>query len=234
MFHVKHGAGDRLTSVPPSAMEVFGERLPSAERYVDLLATKGIQRGLIGPRELSRIWDRHILNCAVIHAAIPVVGCAMADVGSGAGLPGIVLAIVRPDLAVTLVEPMQRRTDFLTEVSAELGLSNVSVRRARAEELADELAVDVVTARAVAPLERLARWTLPLLSKGGLLLAMKGKTAAEELTRAIPTLRRMGAASWRIGEYGSGIVNPPTRVTIIEVGARIGEAVPRRRTKGRR
>jgi 16S rRNA (guanine527-N7)-methyltransferase len=158
----------------------------------------------------------------------------MADVGSGAGLPGVVLAIVRPDLVVTLVEPMQRRTDFLTEVSAELGLSNVSVRRARAEELADELAVDVVTARAVAPLERLARWTLPLLSKGGLLLALKGKTAADELTRAIPALRRMGAASWRIGEYGSGIVNPPTRVTIIEVGARVGEAVPRRRTKGRR
>jgi 16S rRNA (guanine527-N7)-methyltransferase len=233
VFHVKHGAGDRLTSVPPSAPEFFGERLPSVERYVDLLATRGIQRGLIGPRELSRIWDRHILNCAVVHAAIPV-GCAMADVGSGAGLPGVVLAIVRPDLVVTLVEPMQRRTDFLTEVSAELGLSNVSVRRARAEELADELAVDVVTARAVAPLERLARWTLPLLSKGGLLLALKGKTAADELTRAIPALRRMGAASWRIGEYGSGIVNPPTRVTIIEVGARVGEAVPRRRTKGRR
>jgi 16S rRNA (guanine527-N7)-methyltransferase len=233
VFHVKHGAGDRLISMPPSAPEFFGERLPSVERYVDLLATRGIQRGLIGPRELSRIWDRHILNCAVVHAAIPA-GRAVADVGSGAGLPGVVLAIVRPDLVVTLVEPMQRRTDFLTEVSAELGLSNVSVRRARAEELADELAVDVVTARAVAPLERLARWTLPLLSKGGLLLALKGKTAADELTRAIPALRRMGAASWRIGEYGSGIVNPPTRVTIIEVGARVGEAVPRRRTKGRR
>jgi 16S rRNA (guanine527-N7)-methyltransferase len=230
---VKHGNGDGPTAPPPSASDVFGQRLPSAERYVDLLATRGSELGLMGPREIPRIWDRHILNCAVIHPAIPA-GCALADVGSGAGLPGVVLAIARPDLTVTLVEPMKRRTDFLTEVVAQLGLPNVSVRRARAEELADELAVEVVTARAVAPLERLARWTLPLLSTGGQLLALKGQTATDELTRAIPALRRMGAVSWRIGEYGSGIVIPPTRVAIIEVGARVGEAIPRRRTKGRR
>jgi 16S rRNA (guanine527-N7)-methyltransferase len=230
---VKHGNGDGPTAPPPSASDVFGQRLPSAERYVDLLATRGSELGLMGPREIPRIWDRHILNCAVIHPAIPA-GCALADVGSGAGLPGVVLAIARPDLTVTLVEPMKRRTDFLTDVIAQLGLPNVLVRRARAEELADELAVDVVTARAVAPLERLARWTLPLLSTGGQLLALKGQTATDELTRAIPALRRMGAVSWRIGEYGSGIVIPPTRVAIIEVGARVGEAIPRRRTKGRR
>jgi 16S rRNA (guanine527-N7)-methyltransferase len=230
---VKHGNGDGPTAPPPSASDVFGQRLPSAERYVDLLATRGSELGLMGPREIPRIWDRHILNCAVIHPAI-AAGCALADVGSGAGLPGVVLAIARPDLTVTLVEAMKRRTDFLTEVVAQLGLPNVSVRRARAEELADELAVEVVTARAVAPLERLARWTFPLLSTGGQLLALKGQTATDELTRAIPALRRMGAVSWRIGEYGSGIVIPPTRVAIIEVGARVGEAIPRRRTKGRR
>jgi 16S rRNA (guanine527-N7)-methyltransferase len=220
-------------STPRAAREVFGERLPLAERYVVLLATAGIERGLLGPREAARIWDRHVLNCAVVQPAIPA-GCALADVGSGAGLPGMVLAIARPDLAVTLVEPMQRRCEFLTEVIAELGLANVTVRRARAEALAADLTVEVVTARAVAPLERLARWTIPLLSPGGRLLALKGRSMVDELTRAAPALRALGATSWQVGEYGSGIVDPPTRVAIIEVGARVGEAVSRRRAKGKR
>jgi 16S rRNA (guanine527-N7)-methyltransferase len=234
---VKHVAGDPPASpplaTPRSAQEVFGLRLPLIERYVSLLAAVGIRRGLIGPRELPRLWDRHVLNCAVVHPAVPP-GSVLADVGSGAGLPGVVLAIIRPDLTVTLVEPMQRRCDFLAEVSAELELVNISVRRARAEELTDHLGVDVVTARAVAPLERLAAWTLPLLAPGGRLLALKGRTVAHELSRAVPILQAMGAVSWRVGEYGSGIVDPPTRVAIIEVGARVGQAVPRRRTKGRR
>ena len=213
-------------------MEVFGDQLPLAERYVLLLGTTGIERGLLGPREALRIWDRHVLNCAVIHSVIPA-GCALADVGSGAGLPGIVLAIIRPDLAVTLVEPMQRRCEFLTEVTADLELPNVTVLRARAESLAAKLTVDVVTARAVAPLDRLARWTIPLLSPGGRLLALKGRSVQDELTRAGPALRALGATSWRVDEYGSGIVDPPTRVAIIEVGARVGEAIPRRRAKGK-
>jgi 16S rRNA (guanine527-N7)-methyltransferase len=224
---------DKSGTTPSSATAIFGARLPLAERYVVLLGTAGLERGLIGPREAPRIWERHILNCAVVHPVI-ASGCSVADVGSGAGLPGVVLAIARPDLAVTLVEPMQRRTDFLTEVIADLGLSNISVRRARAEALAAELVVDVVTARAVAPLLQLARWTFPLLFMGGRLLALKGRSVVDEVVRAAPALREMGAVSWQVGEYGAGIVDPPTRVAIIEVGARIGQAVPRRRTKGRR
>jgi 16S rRNA (guanine(527)-N(7))-methyltransferase RsmG len=218
---------------PMIAFEVFGDRVAMAERYVSLLAGAGIERGLIGPGEKHRLWDRHLLNCAVIHSAIPI-DCAVADVGSGAGLPGVVLAIVRPDLAMTLVEPQRRRTEFLHEVVADLGLPNISIRRARAQELAGELAVDVVTARAVAPLERLARWTLPLLSSGGRLIALKGRSVGTEIVRAVPVLRGMGAVSWWVGEYGSGIVDPPTRVAIVEVGARVGEAVPRWQPKGRR
>lgn len=215
------------------AQEVFGEQLPLAQRYVDLLATAGIERGLLGPREAARIWDRHVLNCAVVHPAIPT-GCTLADVGSGAGLPGMVLAIIRRDLTVTLVEPMQRRCEFLTEVIADLRLPNVTVRRARAETLAADLTVDVVTARAVAPLERLARLAIPLLSPGGRLLALKGRSVTAELTRAAPALRALGVTAWRVDEYGSGIVDPPTRVAIIEVGTRVSEAVSRRRAKGSR
>lgn len=237
MFHVKHDTNDdsalRIGPAPRSVAQIFGEHLPVVERYVALLANAGIERGLIGPREAPRVWERHILNCAVVHPAIST-GCATADVGSGAGLPGVVLAIIRPDVAVTLVEPIQRRCDFLAEVITDLGLPNVSIRRARAEALAGELMVDVVIARAVAPLELLARWTIPLLAPGGRLLALKGRSAVEEMNRAAPTLQRMGAVSWRVDEYGSGIIDPPTRVAIIEVGPRVGEAVPRRRTKGRR
>jgi len=242
MFHVKH----RLDSSPASArrhsstihtpveaVDVFAEQLATAERYVLLLATIGIERGLLGPGEIPKIWQRHILNCAVVHPAIPA-DSTVVDIGSGAGLPGVVLAIARADLAVTLVEPMQRRAEFLREVIADLELPHVSVRRARAEQLAGQLSVDVVTARAVAPLARLSQWALPLLSPGGRLLALKGRSVADEISRAAPALRTMGAVSWRVAEYGSGIVDPPTRVAIVKVGARVGEAVPRRRPKGRR
>ena len=223
----------RRLPTPSTAAVIFRERVRLAERYAVLLGTAGLERGLIGPGEVPRIWERHILNCAVVHPAMPN-SCSIADVGSGAGLPGVVLAIARPDLSVTLVEPMRRRHDFLVEVIADLGLPNVSVRRARAETLAGEVMVDVVTARAVAPLERLARWSLPLLTAGGRLVALKGRAVADELAEATPALRDMGAVSWQIAEYGSSIVEPPTRVVIIEVGERVGQAVPRRRMKGRR
>src|SRR5687768_5835947 len=162
-------------SAPPVARRVFrSERLPLAQRYADLLATDGVVRGLIGPREAPRLWERHLLNCAVLEELIPE-GASVCDIGSGAGLPGLVLAIARPDLRITLVEPLLRRTRFLDEAVEELGLQGqVEVVRGRAEELAGTRTFDVVTARAVAPLERLARWCLPLVGPGGELVAIEG------------------------------------------------------------
>jgi 16S rRNA (guanine527-N7)-methyltransferase len=215
---------------PAVAVQFFTKRLALVERYVSWLAGPGLERGLIGPRELPRLWERHVLNCAVVKDAVPV-GATVADIGSGAGLPGLVLAIVRPDVRMTLVEPLQRRSSFLDEVVVDLGLTNVDVVRARAEDLADTVTVDVVTARAVARLERLTRWTLPLLSTGGRLLALKGDSAVEEVAEAADTLARMGAVSCTIREFGHGIVQPPTRVVVVEVGPRVREAVPRRRRR---
>jgi 16S rRNA (guanine527-N7)-methyltransferase len=201
----------------PAAVEYFGERLPAAERYAALLAGPGIERGLLGPREVSRLWDRHLLNCAVIQDAMPH-GAAVVDVGSGAGLPGVVLAVVRPDLAVTLVEPLLRRSVFLSEVVAELKLPNVEVVRSRAEELRGTVIADVVTARAVAPLDRLARWTLPLLRPGGLLVALKGSSVRDELADAADSLKALGASSWGVTEYGAGVVDPPSLAAVVMVG----------------
>ncbi|MGH8774533.1 MAG: 16S rRNA (guanine(527)-N(7))-methyltransferase RsmG [Jiangellaceae bacterium] len=211
---------------PPAAQAVFGDRLGLAVHYVALLAGAGIERGLIGPREVPRLWDRHVLNCAVVHDAL-VPGSTVADVGSGAGLPGIVLAIVRPDVRVTLVEPLLRRSTFLTEVVEVLALGNATVVRGRAEELAGEVRVEAVTARAVAPLARLAGWSLPLLSPGGRLLAIKGESVVDEVAAASVRLRTMGATSWSVQEFGVGIVDPPTRVAVVEVGAEVGKAVSR-------
>ncbi len=184
-------------------------------RYVDLLTNEGIDRGLLGPREADRVWDRHILNCAVI---APVFGQdrSVCDLGSGAGLPGIVLAVARPDLRLTLLEPLLRRASFLAEVVAELALLNVEVVRARAEDAAQTIRVDVVTARAVAPLERLARWALPLLVPGGELVALKGRGAADEIAEAGPGLTRLGATRVRLESYGAGLVDPETQVVRIE------------------
>jgi len=223
-------AAAEAASPPPVAVTFFAGRLALVERYVGWLAGPGLERGLIGPRELPRLWERHVLNCAVVKEALPV-GATAADIGSGAGLPGLVLAIVRPDVRMTLVDPLQRRSSFLDEVVEDLGLTNVDVVRARAEELADTIAVDVVTARAVARLEPLARWTLPLLSTGGRLLALKGDSAVEEVAEAADTLARMGAVSCTIREFGHGIVHPPTRVVVVEVGPRVREAVSRRRRR---
>jgi 16S rRNA (guanine527-N7)-methyltransferase len=160
-----------------------------AERYVHLLATAGVERGLIGPREAPRLWERHLLNCVALAPLVPP-GSTVADLGSGAGLPGLVLAIARPDLEVTLVEPLERRTTFLAEVAAELDLNRVRVVRARAEELMGER-FGVVTARAVAPLDRLLGWAMPLVAPAGVLLAMKGRSAAEEIEAANRRLRSL-------------------------------------------
>jgi 16S rRNA (guanine527-N7)-methyltransferase len=197
-----------------AASRVFGDRLGLAERYAHLLATDGVVRGLIGPREAPRLWERHLLNCAVLGELLPE-GVNVIDVGSGAGLPGVVLGIARPDLRITLLEPLARRVVFLTEVVEELGLDGVTVVRGRAEELVGRLSAEVVTARAVAPLDRLARWCLPLAEPGGRLLAMKGSTAAKEIAEYAPALRRAGGGPARIVECGKGVVDPPT--TVVEV-----------------
>jgi 16S rRNA (guanine527-N7)-methyltransferase len=179
-------------------------------RYVELLATDGVVRGLIGPRETGRLWSRHVANCAVLEELVPP-GSQVADVGSGAGLPGIPLALVRPDVRVTLVEPLLRRTTFLTEAVEALELTDrVQVLRGRAEEV--HLEVDVVTARAVAPLERLAGWTLPHTRTGGTLLALKGEGAAQEVADSHSALERLGGGNAEVLTCGVGLVDPPTTV----------------------
>ena len=181
-------------STPEAARRAFSsERLPLAERYVELLATAGVERGLIGPREGPKLWDRHVLNCLALTSLV-APGATVADLGSGAGLPGLVLAIGRPDLTVTLVEPLQRRTIFLDEVVDELGLVGVRVVRGRAEELHGSDRFDVVTARALAPLDRLVGWGMPLVEPTGALLAMKGSSAAEEIKAAANALRELRCA----------------------------------------
>jgi 16S rRNA (guanine527-N7)-methyltransferase len=195
---------------PPHAAGVFASRLPLAEEYAHILATDGVVKGLIGPREVPRIWDRHVMNSAVIVPRVPT-GSTVADIGSGAGLPGVVWAIARPDLRVTLVEPLLRRTIFLEETVAALGLDNVEVLRGRAEEVRSTY--DVVTARAVAGLDKLGRWCMPLVRKGGVLLAMKGQSAADEVQAATATLHRLGATSIVVATYENGDV--PT--TVVEV-----------------
>lgn len=180
-------------------------------QYAELLADAGVTRGLIGPREQPRLWSRHLANSAVLEELVaPEV--RVVDVGSGAGLPGLPLALVRPDLRVVLVEPLLRRATFLQEAVAALGLaSRVEVRRSRAEDLTGPLG-DVVTARAVAPLDRLAAWTLPLLSVGGALLALKGQAATEEAQLAGPALARLGGGPADVVQCGIGVVDPPTTV----------------------
>ena len=181
-------------STPEAARRAFSsERLPLVERYVELLATAGVERGLIGPREAPRLWDRHVLNCLALTSLV-ASGATVADLGSGAGLPGLVLAIGRPDLTVTLVEPLQRRTTFLDEVIDELGLEEVRVVRGRAEDLHGRERFDVVTARALAPLGRLVGWGMPLVAAAGALLAMKGSSAAEEIAAAAKPLRELRCA----------------------------------------
>jgi 16S rRNA (guanine527-N7)-methyltransferase len=177
---------------------VFGSAWPQLQRYASMLADEAVVRGLIGPREVPRLWERHLLNCAQIAPAF-TRGSRVCDLGSGSGLPGVVLALARPDLDVVLLEPLLRRTRFLDEVVTELDLARVQVVRGRAEEHAGA-GFDAVTARAVAPLDRLARWALPLCRPGGMLLAMKGTSAAAELEAAAPVLAKAGARSWQVRE----------------------------------
>ena len=188
--------------------------------YAELLATEGTLRGLIGPREVPRLWDRHLLNCAVLERLVPEES-TVADIGTGAGLPGIVLALVRPDLHVSLVEPLLRRTTFLQEAVESLELGNATVVRARAEEL-PPASYDVVTSRAVAPLGKLAGWCLPLCVEGGLMLAMKGSSVEEELDASERELQALGAELWHIHQLGVDELAQPTTVVSIVAGRAAG------------
>jgi 16S rRNA (guanine527-N7)-methyltransferase len=208
--------------VTPEAADVFGDAIDQARRYAELLATDGVTRGLIGPRETERLWDRHLVNCAVVAELLPERG-VLVDIGSGAGLPGIVLAMLRPSLRVILLEPLLRRSVFLEECVAELGLSNATVLRARAEEKATgNIKADVATARAVAPLDRLVGWAAPLLRPGGELLAIKGQSAAEEIAAARPVLSRLGVRSAEVLQAGHGRVIMATTVVRVVMGGHHG------------
>lgn len=189
------------------------------ERYQEVLAGPGLDRGLMGPREMPRLWDRHILNCAVVaEPALGLIpqGALVADVGSGAGLPGLVWAITRPDLKMILIEPLLRRATFLTEAVIDLGLTDrVTVLRARAEKVITTpnwTGVDIVTARAVAPMERLLGWTLPLLKPVGDLLAFKGSSAQSEIDAAAQAISEFRITEISVITCGFGVVEPETTV----------------------
>ncbi|MGJ4170746.1 16S rRNA (guanine(527)-N(7))-methyltransferase RsmG [Corynebacterium macclintockiae] len=205
-----------LGETPAAAEAVFGDRLPLARAYAEFLATAGIERGLLGPREVPRIWERHVLNSAVLGEVIEN-GARVIDVGSGAGLPGIPLAIARPDLHVQLLEPLLRRYNFLAEINDQLELG-CEVVRGRAEEPAvvKQLGgADVVTSRAVAPLGKLAKWSLPLVRVGGSMKALKGGSVAAELERDAREIRKAGGGNGTIEMVGESKVAEPTHVIII-------------------
>ena len=195
------------------AKDVFGERLDVAAAYHDSLATTAAERGFIGPKEVDRLWERHILNCAVIGEAFNE-GLNVADIGSGAGLPGIPLAIARPDLNVTLIEPLLKRSVYLGEVKEALGLDNVTVIRGRAEEQ-KKGQFDVVTSRAVAPLGKLAGWSLPLVAHGGHMVAMKGEQVHEELERDRAEIKKAGGGDAEVLTVGGALPQPTTLIKIV-------------------
>ena len=211
---------DQLDLPLPSAEAIaeFGDSLAKAQRYVELLATDGMTRGLIGPRETARLWDRHLLNCALVAELVPDEG-ELVDIGSGAGLPGVVLAMLRPRLHVVLLEPLLRRSVFLEECVSALDLPNATVLRARAEEkAASRISADVATARAVAPLDRLVGWAAGLLRPGGQLLAIKGQSAAAELEAAGPVLSALGVRSAEVLQAGHGRVVSATTIVRVVMG----------------
>ncbi len=231
------GSSDAAPGLPdggPAVAAVFGDHAGQARRFAELLAGTGVAHGLIGPREVPRLWERHVLNCAVVSDAFPH-GARVLDVGSGAGLPGVALAIRRPDLDVHLVEPMLRRTTWLEHAIAELALESCTVHRARAEELHGRLDAPYATARAVARIGKLARWTFPLLSPGGTLVALKGEQAAEELDAERAALTRLGMVDARIRHYGEALLASPTTTVEVVIGVAAGNArKTSRRARARR
>jgi 16S rRNA (guanine527-N7)-methyltransferase len=228
MFHVKHA---EVSAAPRVAGTFFGGRLDRAQRYAEILAGAGVERGLIGPREVDRLWDRHILNSVAV-AELLEPNESVADIGSGAGLPGIPLALARPDLRVTLIEPLLRRSDFLREVIEELGI-DVAVVRGRAEELTVRQRVgetDVVVSRAVASLDKLTKWSMPLLRPGGRMLAIKGERAEDEIGEHRRVMSSLGAVDERVVKCGADFLNPPVTVVV----ARRRAPTPESKRTGRR
>lgn len=231
MFHVKHGD---VAAPPPEAAAAFGPMLEKANRYARILAGAGVERGLIGPRESERIWERHILNSVAL-AELLDRGDQIADIGSGAGLPGIPLALARPDVRVTLIEPLLRRSDFLREVTEDLGV-DITVIRGRAEEhsvrqLVGEM--DAVVSRAVAGLDKLTRWSMPLLRPGGRMLALKGQRAEAEIEEHRRVMASLGAVDARVVTCGGDYLNPPATAVAVRRGES-GSADRRAPRAGRR
>ncbi|WP_223585473.1 16S rRNA (guanine(527)-N(7))-methyltransferase RsmG [Microbacterium sp. OVT16B] len=194
---------------PAIAAELFGDRIDVARSFTDALVREGEERGLIGPLELPRLWTRHILNSVI---AAPLFHGSVADIGSGAGLPGVVLAIARPDVQWTLIEPMERRVTWLNEQVSSLGLSNVEVLRARAEDVRRPEGFDVVTARAVSALRTLIPLTAPLVRDGGELTLLKGLNAANEIDAAQKQIKKFRLADVRVEVLGEGVLTETTRV----------------------
>jgi 16S rRNA (guanine527-N7)-methyltransferase len=226
MFHVKHV---EVSAAPRGADALFGPALERAQRYAEILAGAGAERGLIGPREVDRLWDRHILNSVAV-AELLEPNERVVDIGSGAGLPGIPLALARPDIRMTLIEPLLRRSNFLREVIEELGI-DATVVRGRAEESTVRQRVgemDAVVSRAVASLDKLTKWSLPLLRGGGRMLAIKGERAEDEIRQHRRVMASLGAFDERVVTCGTDYLNPPVTVVV----ARRRKATPTGRRRG--
>ena len=195
---------------PAAAVVIFGDQIDQARSFAQTLANDSDELGLLGPRELDKLWSRHILNSAVV-AELVSPGDKVADVGSGAGLPGIPMAIARPDADFVLIEPMERRSSWMLEVVQDLGLKNVRVLRSRAEDVTEQ-DFDIVTARAVAALDKLLKMCVPLLKPGGALIALKGSKAAEEMANAKKLEKKLGISSFEILVCGEKFLAEPTSV----------------------
>jgi 16S rRNA (guanine527-N7)-methyltransferase len=228
MFHVKHvnPCEGSTSPAPPAgtgseaAAALFGSRLDLAQRYAEMLAGAGVERGLLGPREVDRLWERHLLNSAAVTELLDP-GERVVDIGSGAGLPGLPLAIARPDLEIVLLEPMLRRSDFLREVVAELGLP-VHVVRGRAEEpwVREQIGEkDVAVSRAVAALDKLTKWSMPLLQTGGRMVAIKGEQAPDEVRQHRRVMEATGAVDVRVVTCGANYLRPPATVVLARRGS---------------
>jgi 16S rRNA (guanine527-N7)-methyltransferase len=236
MFHVKHVVSrKRVPPVPPPpeiAGTIFGPRLDLARHYAELLAGAGVEWGILGPHEIDRIWERHLLNCGVV-AELLEPADRVADIGSGAGLPGLPILIAQPELRVVLIESLLRRTEFLRMAVTELGL-DVEVVRGRAEDEAVRKSAggcDAVVSRAVAALDKLTRWSMPLLRPGGRMLAIKGERAPDEIREHRRVMTALGAADARVVECGVKYLSPPTTVVVARRGKPTPiRGVPRRRS----
>jgi 16S rRNA (guanine527-N7)-methyltransferase len=227
MFHVKHA---EVSAAPDAARTVFKQELGRAERYAQILAGAGVERGLLGPREVDRLWDRHLLNSAAAGELLDP-GDRIADMGSGAGLPGIPLALARPDLRVTLIEPLLRRSDFLREVVDDLGLE-ITIVRGRAEDRSVRGQVgemDAVVSRAVASLDKLTSWGMPLLRGDGRMVAIKGERAEDEIQEHRRVMAALGAVDVRVMRCGVDYLDPPVTAVVArrESTVRVGNRSPR-------